>query len=119
MKKKLIQPLKTNGQVLICFVLILPLLLIGILFSVEISLNIIEKKNLEEIANITCRYALKEKNKEKIEQLAYQNEKEIRDIEILREKDKVSVTLTKNKKNILGSNKKKIQVTLSCRKEEE
>lgn len=105
-----------RGQVLVLFVILLPIILAFMGYVFDQCYILYHKNNLQNTARIVCRYALNEENLENIENLALENDKDISVITI--KKDPTTIILEKEIPsvfgNILGFNKYKIYSEISC-----
>lgn len=103
--------MNNKGQVLVMFVLLLPILFLVIYFFVsEIYLNN-EKKELNRIANRLCKYYEKNNDIDKV--LDYGNKMD-EDIVITIKKKEDTITIKLEKEKELFNKKSKIKKELLC-----
>ncbi len=109
--------MNNKGQTLVIFIILLPIfcILIGLVFN-QCNLSY-QKRELKEIANLVCSYAIQEEKKENIEQLALENDQNISKVEIVRENNSVKIILSKKTTSLysqlLGKNNN-LKVETSC-----
>ena len=90
--------MKNNGQVLVLFVILLPVILLTLIITIEIGNLYLEKqKNQNTIKNI-IRENLKEPNSEKINTLIEKNIKNIDQKNIFVSDDEIRIYIKQNKK---------------------
>lgn len=113
--------MNNKGQTLVIFVILLPVLFVFIGYAAEKCDLLNQKKNLEELAEIVCQYALDSNhNEEKIKRLALENDETIQKINItyLNPTDGIQVVLVKEKKSIfreiIGKDSYIIESTMKC-----
>lgn len=89
-----------KGQVLVMFVLLLPLLIIALTFIFNLSTIYINKTHSSNILKKTINYALLNNDIESIDDLLYKNISNIKNIEI-NKNDYLKVSLTYQNNSIL------------------
>ena len=95
--------INNKGQVLVTFLLLLPLLLLFLGVMVENCYLFSEKQQVKGTLDIICDYALTEKDTEKIEKLAYQNDSDLKKVTVKFENNAVTVESDKDIKSIFGN----------------
>lgn len=95
--------LNSKGQTLVVFILLLPVVLLFMMVIIEKCYLYIEQQNIKGTFDIVCSYVLEEKNSEKIEKLAYQNDKDLDKVTVTYSESTVTVRLDKNIKSIFGN----------------
>ncbi len=86
--------MNNKGQTLVIFVLILPIIVLGVLYIFITTYSKYEKNKQTDLINIICEYSKKENDINKIIKLGNQNDK-TQNIEIKRVNNDIEVTLTK------------------------
>ena len=108
--------MNNKGQVLIMFVILIPLILLFVMYVVDIGLIYTEKNKLDSITYETISFSLNNINdnnlNDKISNIINLNDKDIK-IEVLKiNKNEINITLKKEVKaifgNIIGKNKYEI-----------
>ncbi len=91
-----------QGQTLVLFVLILPLIM-GLAFYIIEELYIMnEQRKLKHIGDMVCDYALDNRSFTKQKELAIDNDSQIEKIEVNYLDDGIKVNLSKEVKSIFG-----------------
>ena len=112
--------MNNKGQTLVLFVILLPILCLFIGYVVEKCDLLYQEKNLQEIAETVCKYALNKDNKEeRIKQQALENDNNIQKIDIIygEFQEEVTIVLEKEKKSIfhiIGKDSYIIKSTVEC-----
>lgn len=113
--------MNNKGQTLVIFVILLPILAALVGYVIEKCDLLNQKKNLEELADMTCKYALdRNHSEEQIKRLALENDQMIEKINInyLDPAEGVQVILVKKKKSIfrkiIGKDSYIIESTIRC-----
>ena len=86
--------MNNKGQTLVIFVLILPIIILGIGFIFIYTYSNYEKNNQKNIINILCKQYKKDNNIDEIIKLGNANDK-TQEIKIKRIDDSIKITLTK------------------------
>ena len=86
--------MNNKGQTLVIFVIILPIIVLGIVYIFLTTYSKYEKNKQNNLIDILCKYQKEEKDINKIMKLSNENDK-TQDIEIKRVKDSIRITLTK------------------------
>ena len=107
--------LNNQGQVLILFVILLPVLLFGIFGTIIHFSTIYEKRKLTNIAELACNYALKESSKEKVRSIVTKNDAEIEKVDIKRKNQSVNITLEKEMSILFLNKKISVKASYECR----
>lgn len=106
--------LNQRGQVLILFIMILPVILLGVFAFLSYCTTRYEQKNLKHIAELSCSYALEGKKENEVRKLIQENDSNIEEIEIKWETQSIEIML-KKEISILFLNKKMIiQESVEC-----
>lgn len=92
--------MNNRAQVLVSFVLVLPIIILIVCFLINRIYLYGEKHNQEDIIKILCDYSMKEQNIDKIIELGKQNDPK-QDIKVIKNNNKTEITLIK-KSNILN-----------------
>lgn len=87
--------MNNKGQTLISFIIVLPFLFLIFIYLFNKCYLSYQKKELNNISEIACRYALDSKTDNEIENLILENDEKINNIIIKREKDSIAITLEK------------------------
>ena len=106
--------LGNHGQVLVLFIILLPVILLGVyaLFS-YFSLKY-EQKNLNHIAEIACEYELAGKSEEEVKKLILENDKET-EIKIVEgNSQSKSLTLKKEVATLFLNYKTTVLISVEC-----
>ena len=111
--------MNNKGQTLVVFIMLLPFMCLLIGFIIDKCYLLYREKELKDIASIVCEYALDEsKMDNEIKQLALENDKNIKNIQIIRKDNNTNITLSKNQKSmfskLIGKDFYKIKVEISC-----
>lgn len=113
--------MNNKGQTLVIFVILLPVLFVFVGYIIEKYDLLNQKKNLTELAENTCNYALdRSHNEEKIKRFVLENDKTIQKIDIsyLNSKNGLQIVLVKEKKSIfrkiIGKDSYIIESTVEC-----
>ena len=106
--------LNNRGQVLVLFIILLPVILLGIyaLFS-HFTLKY-EEKNLSHIAEIACRYSLTGKSEEDVKKIVLENDKHAEVKKIEGDSESKSVTLTKEVDTLFLNYKTTVLTSVEC-----
>lgn len=105
-----------HGQVLILFVILLPVLVLGILgITIHFS-TIYEKRKLTHIAELACNYALEESNEKKIQSMVVKNDAKIEKVIIKRSDQSVTVTLEKMEPILFLNQEISVKTSYECKK---
>lgn len=86
--------MNNKGQTLVVFVLILPILILGIFYIFITTYSKYEKNKQNNLIDILCKYSKEETDIKKIMQLSNENDK-TQKIEIKRLKNSIQITLVK------------------------
>lgn len=114
MKRRLIRPIQTDGQVLVTFVLILPFLCLGLFAFINYGRIEGERRQLKNIATLLCPSVLEEKEEQKIEELAYRNDRDISSIDIKKKNKEGTIVLEKEIRTLFFGKKKTLSVKVHC-----
>lgn len=111
--------MNNKGQTLVIFIILLPFVFLLFGFILDKCYLLYREKELKDIADIVCKYALNEdKTDADIKQLALENDKEIKNIKITRTDSKANIILEKNQKSmfskLVGKDSYQIKVKISC-----
>jgi len=104
--------LNNKGQVLVLFVLILPIFLLLAYFVYNELTLYGEKKNQEDLTSSLCKYYKKGTSIKELEELALKNDKDI-SIKIENEENNIKKTLVKEIDDLLNK-KNKIKTEIKC-----
>ncbi len=106
--------LDNRGQVLVLFLILLPVILLGIyaLFS-HFTLKY-EEKNLKHIAEIACVYSLTGKSEKDVEKLVLENDPNAEVEKIEGDLENKSVTLTKKVDTLFLNYKTTVLTSVEC-----
>lgn len=91
--------MNNKGQVLVLFLLLLPVILILFAFVIDKSYLLYEESKLNNIGNIACDYILEENDINKLKQLVIENDNQINNIKLVDDE----ITLKKEIKSLFGS----------------
>lgn len=94
--------MNNKGQVLISFILILPLIIFFGLFLFENYYINSEKLKIDSISRDICIYASKNNDEEKIKKLTHDNLEDINDVKINYNNESITIEINKNVKSIFG-----------------
>lgn len=90
-----------KGQVLILFLLLLPVILVLFTYAIDKCYLLYEKNRLNNTGNIACNYINQEKDINKAKQLIIENDNEITDIKLVAKTNEL--ILEKDIKSLFGS----------------
>ena len=104
-----------NGQVLVSFLLILPLLLILLVFIVDMGLMKVDERKVEHVIKEAINYELKssEINDLRVNNYIRNNLSDIRDVNVVVGTDNIKVSVRVYKKSIFNSLIKNKNYTIS------
>lgn len=110
-----------RGQALVPFILILPIILLVLAVVVEQGMLLSEKNNLSNLAVDTCKYF--NKDNQEIKNILLENDSNLINIKIIREKDKIREVSFSKEKNaifgkIVGYKKYNIRIKKECKRGE-
>ena len=107
--------LNEKAQVLVIFVILLPLICLLVFFFIQKLLIINEENHLNSIAYDACSYYIKTRNYQDTVNLLIENEANLTDIKIKEKDSKISVTFQKEIDDLFhffqDNNKLHIEVT--------
>ncbi len=103
-----------NGQVLVLFLLILPILILGILALFSYYNITYEKKKLKHIAEIGCQVVLKNKEETKLRELIQKNDSTIEEIKVEWNHSPIKIVLKKEISGLFLNKKSTIQISVEC-----
>lgn len=111
--------MNNKGQTLAVFVILLPFIFVLVGYFVEKLDLLYQEKSQKELASTLCQYALNRENSQiQVEQLALENDSQIKKVEIFYQQKEVQITLTKERKSILskiiGKDSYLIKTTVNC-----
>lgn len=111
--------MNNKGQTLVVFIILLPFVFLLFGFILDKCYLLYREKELKDIADIVCNYALNEnKTETEIKQLALENDKDIETIKITRSDSKAEIILDKKQKSmfskLMGKDSYQIRVKISC-----
>lgn len=111
--------INTHGQVLVPFILILPVILLILAVVVEQGMLLSEKNNLNNLAFDLCGYS--DKDNQTLEELLLKNDTNLVNIKIIREENNIiEVTFQKEKEaifgKIVGYKKYNIKIKSECKR---
>lgn len=106
--------LNQQGQVLILFIMILPIILLGVFVFLSYCTVRYEEKNLKHIGELSCRYLLEEKEENKVRELIQENDSNIKEIEIKWGTKLVQIKLTKEIPILFLNKKMTVQKSVEC-----
>lgn len=111
--------MNNKGQVLVTFLLMLPVVLILFMYLIDKCYLLYEKNNQINIGDIVCSYMLdSNKTDNDIKQLALENDSKLEKIKITRNNKQAVITLEKEINsifgNILGISTYKINTKTKC-----
>lgn len=90
-----------HGQVLVSFILILPVILLILAVVVDLGMLLADTNNLNNLASNICKYS--DKDDQTLKSLLLENDKSLVNIVITRDKDKITeVSFQKEKKAVFG-----------------
>lgn len=104
--------MNNKGQTLISFIIVLPFLFLIFIYLFNKCYLSYQKKELNNILEIACRYALDSKTDNEIENLILENDEKINKISIKR--DNSSITITLEKETLSLFEKYKIKSETKC-----
>lgn len=112
--------MNNKGQVLVTFIILLPMVCILFGYVLDKCYLLYQQKELKDIADVVCKYALKEEKSEtEMKQLALENDKEIEKIAITRKDNSVQLVLEKKEKSLfsrlVGKDSYQIKVKITCK----
>ena len=112
--------MNNKGQVLVTFIILLPLVCILFGYVLDQCYLLYQQKELKDIADVVCKYALNEKKSAaEIKQLALENDKEIEKIAMTRKDNYVQLILEKKEKSLfsrlVGKDSYQIKVEMTCK----
>ena len=104
-----------NGQVLVSFLLVLPLLLILLVFIVDMGLMKVDERKVEHVIKEAINYELKssEINDLRVNDYIRNNLSDIRDVNVVVGTDNIKVSVSVYKKSIFNSLIKNKNYTIS------
>lgn len=104
-----------NGQVLVSFLLVLPLLLILLVFIVDMGLMKVDERKVEHVIKEAINYELKssEINDLRVNNYIRNNLSDIRDVNVVVGTDNIKVSVSVYKKSIFNSLIKNKNYTIS------
>lgn len=95
-----------KGQILIFFVILVPLILTIAAFAIDISFNYYQSNKLHNISRMTINYGLKHINeptiRSKMIDLIYKNDRDIDSYELTITKNKIHLKLKKTVNSVFG-----------------
>ncbi len=106
--------LNNHGQVLILFILLLPVLLLSVFAFLSYCTARYEQKSLKNIAELSCHYALEGKEENEVRELIKKNDSEIEEIEIKWKTKQVEIVLKKEITILFLNQKMSIQESVEC-----
>lgn len=111
--------MNNKGQVLVMFLILLPVVLILFAYLVDKCYLLYQKNNLNNIGDIVCTYALdNNKTEDNIKQLILENDSSLENIKITRNDNYVLIVLEKNIDsmfgNLLGIDKYTVKTKTKC-----
>lgn len=90
--------MNNKGQVLVIFVVLLPIILILLAYVFDKCYLLYEQQKISNIADIICDYKIKNSSNELLQQLSLENDSKLTTIEV----NKNSITLEKTTSSIFG-----------------
>lgn len=90
--------MNNKGQVLVLFVILLPIILLLLILTIEVGDVYLDKQKTKNIIKDIIRDNLKEPNSEKINQLIAQNINDIEEKNIFISEDEIRIYIKQNKK---------------------
>jgi len=106
--------LNSQGQVLILFVILLPVILL-VVYALFSYFNLrYEQKNLNHIAKVACEHALTGKSKDEVQKLIFENDADVIMEKIEGNTQKQSVTLQKEVDTLFLNYKTTVRVSTEC-----
>lgn len=112
----MIKYLNEKGQILVIFIILLPLIILITFIFFQKLLLINEENHLKSIANDACSYYIKSNNKDKVIKLLKENESTIQNIIITTNKDEVIVEFDKEIKDLFNffNDNNKMHIKTTC-----
>lgn len=107
-------PLDNQGQVLVLFIMLLPVILLGVYALFSYFTLKYEQKNLNYIAEIVCDYVLLEKSEEEVRKLIWENDTAAEIEEIDGNSQNKSITLKKEVDTLFLNYKTTVRVSVEC-----
>lgn len=118
MSETVVKTLGNHGQVLVLFVILLPLILLGIFGLAAYGSMLYEEKKLTNIAHIACNYAYGERSYESIENIIIQNDSKVEHIELKEQDSSTKVVLEKEIPILFINQNTTVRVVVDCKKQE-
>lgn len=111
--------MNNKGQTLVIFIILLPIFCILLGYVVDQCYMLSQKNSLKNISQIICEYALDtNRTEDEIRQLALENDKGIKNIDVEYFDSEVRVLLTKKAKSIfsklIGKDEYLVEVKSTC-----
>lgn len=107
-------PFNHRGQVLVLFVILLPVILLGVYALFSYFTLKYEQKNLNHIAEIACEYSLLGNSEEKVRKLILENDKDVQMEKMEGDFQRKSITLKKDVNSLFLNYKTTVSISVEC-----